>query len=382
MRNILTYLIVLLAIVTLTQCNSTDSTSVISTENSNTLSSSTPSIEGKPVKITGSIKNGGGLKIYFDRVTLDAIESLDNTTIEGNGEFKITLESVTPSPYRLRIGQKSILLFLEGTEGAIHVQADLSTIDNLDYKTSNSPNTTSFVNIIQVLRKKGSQGGEKAFAENIFNFVDTTSYPLVGLYLTTLNFDPKRYQYPSLPLERILAIHQRANDKFKAAYPGSDLLQTHNRIIGEMRMAASQQSVRIGSVPPDITMQSPEGKTYSLSQLKGKVVLLDFWASWCGPCRKTNPELVRIYEKFKNKNFTVFSVSLDRNEQAWRQAIFKDNLTWEYHVSDLQYWNSTAAKLYNVTSIPQTFLINKDGTVAAMNLFPGPQLEQEIQKLL
>lgn len=183
-------------------------------------------------------------------------------------------------------------------------------------------------------------------------------------------------------MEVLIAIHQRANDKFKEAYPSSDLLPTHNTIIAEMQMQVKQQSVKVGSIPPDITMQSPDGKTYSLSSLKGQVVLLDFWASWCGPCRRTNPELVRIYNKFKDQNFTVFSVSLDKNAQSWRQAIFKDNLTWEYHVSDLQYWSSTAAKLYNVTSIPKTFLINKDGTVAATNLVPGPQLEQAIKRLM
>ena len=365
------------------QCDSSNTTtSVISNEHTNTLSEEVEPIASNAVKITGNIANGGGLKIYFDRVTLDAIESLDNITIEGNGDFKMTIEDVKPSPYRMRIGQKILWLFLEGGESEIDVQADLGTVDNLDYTVSNSPNTMEFIGIFKDLKEKAPKGGEKEFADNIFNFVDSTKYPLVGLYLTTSNFDTRRYQYPSLPMEALLAVHQRANAKFKKAYPGSDLLAGHNNIIAQMQMQVKQQSVKVGAVPPDITMQSPDGKTYSLSQLKGKIVLLDFWASWCGPCRRTNPELVRIYNKFKDNNFTVFSVSLDRNAQSWRQAIFKDNLTWEYHVSDLQYWNSTAAKLYNVTSIPRTFLINKDGTVAATNLIPGPQLEQAIQRLL
>ena len=383
MKNNL-YLLLLLVMPLLTQCDSQNSTtSVISDENTNKLVEEFEPITGNTVEVTGNIANGGGLKIYFDRVTLDAaVESLDNVTIEGNGDFKITLEDVKPSPYRMRIGQKTVWLLLDGEEGTIDVKADLRTLDNLDYTVSNSPNTMEYVTIFKDLKEKAPKGGEKEFADHILSFVDTTNYPLVGLYLTASNFDTKRYQYPSLPMEVLIAIHQRANDKFKEAYPGSDLLPTHNNIIAQMQMQVQQQSVKVGAVPPDITMQSPDGKTYSLSQLKGKIVLLDFWASWCGPCRKTNPELVRIYNKFKNQNFTVFSVSLDRNAQAWRQAIFKDNLTWEYHVSDLQYWNSTAAKLYNVNSIPRTFLIDKDGKVAATNLIPGAQLEQAIQRLL
>jgi thiol-disulfide isomerase/thioredoxin len=390
MKNNL-YLLLLLVVILFTQCDSSNSsTSVITDENTNSIQYSIdeekgetdPAVE-KTVTIKGNIANGGGLKIYFDRMTLDAsVESLENTTIEGNGNFKITLSDIKPSPYRMRIGQKMMLLFLEGKEVTVEVKANLSTMDNLDYTVANSANTTAFIKIFKELKDKASKGGEKEFVENIANFVDTTSHPLVGLYLTASNLDTRRYQYPSLPMEVLLAIHQRANTKYKAAYSDSDLLAEHNQIISQIRMQVKQQSVKVGVVPPDITMQSPDGKTYSLSQLKGKVVLLDFWASWCGPCRRTNPELVRIYNKFKDQNFTVFSVSLDRNAQSWRQAIFKDNLTWEYHVSDLQYWNSTAAKLYNVTSIPRTFLINKDGTVAAMNLMPGAQLEQAIQKLL
>ena len=383
MKNNL-YLFLLSVVIFFTQCNdATTTTSVISDTTTNTLSEEVKPISGKSVTIKGNIANGGGLKIYFDRTTLDAsVESLDNTTIEGNGNFSMTLNDVKPSPYRMRIGQKMMLLFLEGDEGTVELKADLGTMDNLDYTVVNSPNTTAFIKIFKELKEKAPKGGEKEFIENISNFVDTTSRPLVGIYLTTSNLDTRRYQYPTVPMEVLLAIHRRANAKFKKAYPGSDLLEDHNKIISQIQMQVKQQSVKVGAIPPDITMQSPDGKTYSLSQLKGKVVLLDFWASWCGPCRRTNPELVRIYNKFKDQNFTVFSVSLDRNAQSWRQAIFKDNLTWEYHVSDLQYWNSTAAKLYNVTSIPRTFLINKDGTVAAMNLIPGQQLEQAIQKLL
>ena len=132
---------------------------------------------------------------------------------------------------------------------------------------------------------------------------------------------------------------------------------------------APQGKVQIGSPAPDITMNDVNDKPFSLSQLKGKYVLVDFWASWCGPCRAENPNVVDNYAKFKEKNFTVLGVSLDRpgGKDNWLAAIHKDNLTWT-HVSDLQFWNNAAAQLYRVSSIPFNMLIDPSGKIIARNL--------------
>jgi thiol-disulfide isomerase/thioredoxin len=129
-----------------------------------------------------------------------------------------------------------------------------------------------------------------------------------------------------------------------------------------------QLNVTPGQVAPDIAMQDPNGKTRSLSSLRGKVVLLDFWASWCRPCRAANPHVVDLYNKYKNKGFTVFSVSLDREngKDKWIQAIKDDGLIWENHVSDLKFWSSEAARTYGINSIPQTLLVDKSGKIAAI----------------
>jgi thiol-disulfide isomerase/thioredoxin len=117
-----------------------------------------------------------------------------------------------------------------------------------------------------------------------------------------------------------------------------------------------------------------------LSDLKGKVVLIDFWASWCGPCRKENPNVVKTYEKYKDAGFTVMSVSLDSDKAKWLEAIQKDGLVWPNHVSDLGGWQSKVARLYGVGSIPQTILLDKEGKIIASNL-RGPALEAELQKI-
>jgi thiol-disulfide isomerase/thioredoxin len=146
------------------------------------------------------------------------------------------------------------------------------------------------------------------------------------------------------------------------------------------------EGLNLGNRAPDIEMRNPEGKAIKLSSLRGQLVLIDFWASWCGPCRYENPHVVRAYETYKDvkfkggKGFTIFSVSLDANPEAWKNAITKDNLSWKYHVSDLQGWNNAAAARYNVVSIPSNFLVNEKGVIIKKNL-RGAELMQALEEL-
>ncbi|HET7897820.1 MAG TPA: TlpA disulfide reductase family protein, partial [Flavisolibacter sp.] len=173
--------------------------------------------------------------------------------------------------------------------------------------------------------------------------------------------------------ENISELEQRFNmlsEPVKASAMGKDF----QSFLAFSRIGA------IGSDAIEFTQNDVNGKPVSLSSFRGKYVLLDFWASWCKPCRQENPNVVKAFNKFREKNFTVFSVSLDQQKDSWVKAIANDKLDWT-HVSDLQFWNNAAAQLYHVQSIPQNYLIDPKGKIVARDL-RGEDLERKLCELL
>jgi len=159
-----------------------------------------------------------------------------------------------------------------------------------------------------------------------------------------------------------------------AVRPGQEQV---DNLVAEMERLSNL--IPVGSEAPDFSQQSPDGRTIALSSLRGKVVLIDFWASWCKPCRMENPNVKKVYEKYHRKGFEILGVSLDRDMDAWKNAIQQDGLPW-LHVSDLGFWNNAAAQQYGISSIPFTVLVDKDGKVIDKNL-RGPALEAKLAEI-
>jgi peroxiredoxin len=193
-----------------------------------------------------------------------------------------------------------------------------------------------------------------------------------------------------LLLESLISTRNENIDRFKKS---SDLLSSiinkspENKVIGQkienfIKINEAKANVNIGKIAPDFSAPTPNGEMLSLNDIKGKATIIDFWASWCRPCRVENPNVVKVYEKYHDKGLEIISVSLDKKGQKnrWLKAIEDDNLQW-HHVSNLKFWNEPVARMYNVSSIPATFILDAKGKIVAKKL-RGKALEDKIAELL
>ncbi len=204
--------------------------------------------------------------------------------------------------------------------------------------------------------------------------------------LSKLNQNGKAYKYAlGAIVNNLYRVKHKNMPAFATMYVNK-YYETDKDELGQLKTVVDQINANtIGAPAPDIILNNPEDKEVALSSLKGNVVLIDFWASWCGPCRRENPNVVRLYEKYKDKGFEIFGVSLDSKKDRWIQAIAADGLTWP-QVSDLRGWQSNPAKVYGVRSIPTTVLIDADGNVLARklrgaNLETGVPTKEKLEEL-
>lgn len=238
------------------------------------------------------------------------------------------------------------------------------------------------------------------FKDDIYAYIPWTYESFKG-YVTTLSTVGLPDDAHLMYIEKSLNLLPSASPAQKLAYAGALAAlkqKSHNnyvhfaeQFIERFREVDPQLSARlkkeleitrnlmIGGTAPDFSQETPEGQLLTLSELRGKVVLIDFWASWCGPCRKENPNVVRVYEKYKGEGFDILSVSLDNKRDRWLKAIEQDGLEW-HHVSDLQGWGNEVAQTYGVHSIPHTILLDQDGKILARNL-RGRSLEAKLAEL-
>ena len=323
--------------------------------------------------ISGTVKNAANLEGIFEEVMMSQVLAISKVTFDASGNFKIDLpDGAKAGIYRLRIGQKQMNFVFNGTEKKVKVESDLALLNRTEYTVSGSDDTETY------LKTFGDAISGKKTTADIKKVIEEAKNPLLSMLIAL--------QVQDFAGAEHLDFHKSISKRLNEAYPNSPYAKDYEKTLAAFQNQVEMEkvgttSIAVGQPAPDIVLANPEGKVYKLSDLKGKVVLLDFWASWCGPCRRANPSVVAAYNRYKSKGFAVFNVSLDKDRQKWVDAIKQDGLDWEYHVSDLKFWSSQAAALYKVQAIPQQFLIDKSGKIAAISQ-AGVSLEKEMEKLL
>jgi thiol-disulfide isomerase/thioredoxin len=335
--------------------------------------------------ITGkTTPNNKGKTVYLNHPDM-GLPRTDSAKIDAKGAFTFTKEVAFESFYELELeGKKKAFVWKAGDalKATTNATQELSIIG--------SAANSQYYELIGISNKmKASVDSmqkvfEKAVADNntskqqalqqeyqrrntetqakIRSMFPAMGSSIVAMFATNF-FDPEQEG------ELLKAVA----DKLKETKSGNPQVSTFLKNVAKLNGAA------IGSPAPEIAYQTPAGETLTLSSLKGKYILIDFWASWCGPCRRENPTVVRIYNKYKEKGFEILGVSLDNNKDSWVKAIEKDELTWK-HVSELKQWQSSVVPEYGIKGIPLTVLVDKEGNIIAKNL-RGESLEAKLAEI-
>ncbi|WP_460500280.1 redoxin domain-containing protein [Hymenobacter agri] len=343
-------------------------------------------------EVAGQLKNApAGTVLHLGELTGNQFVEKTQAQTDANGKFTLKGTALAPGIYQLKVDEANqVLLFLDN-KTHVQVSGDAKSLP-ATYAVKGSKDAEVLrqltlvmdgsKNQLEDLGKRYNAAGQagkademKAIEKEYFAIQGRNSAKIKGLIRRNatsvvsgfavgafLNPD-EEFQFA----DSVAAVQRKAN-------PESPFTKELTARLEPMRITAQ------GAMAPEINLPTPEGKPLALSSLRGKYVLLDFWASWCGPCRQENPNVVRAYNKFKDKGFTIYSVSLDQDKAKWVKAIESDGLTWN-HVSDLASWNSVAGAAYGVKAIPQSFLIDPQGRIIAKNL-RGEALAAKLAEVL